>query len=146
MYFGIPQVHPHEHLGPVLAFGPTGTGIDLEDGAQPVLFTAEHIEELQVFNGFDGFLVMGIDILFRGLIGFIKIIDHGEIIENCPCFIIGFGPSLDGFDVFQDFFCLFRVVPKTGLPGGFLLLFYLFKLFIDVKDTSLRPRYGRAGL
>ena len=48
--FTLADVHPHQHLGPVLAFGAAGTGIDLDDGAQLVLLPAEHVPEFKVFN------------------------------------------------------------------------------------------------
>src|SRR5262249_45295377 len=38
---GPPQIHAHEHLGPVLRFGPAGTGMDIDDGVQAVLLTGK---------------------------------------------------------------------------------------------------------
>ena len=40
------QVHPQQHLGPVLAVRAAGAGVDREDGVGAVVLAAEHLLEL----------------------------------------------------------------------------------------------------
>src|SRR3989442_9610610 len=43
-----PEVHAHEHLGPVLGLGAAGAGVDAEDGRLAVVRTREHDLELEL--------------------------------------------------------------------------------------------------
>jgi len=40
------KVHPQQHLGPVLALGAAGPGVDRQDGVGAVVLAAEHLLEL----------------------------------------------------------------------------------------------------
>src|SRR5437667_7398892 len=38
-----PQIHPEEHLGPVLRLGPSGAWMDCDDGVLAIVLAAEHL-------------------------------------------------------------------------------------------------------
>src|SRR5262249_7322424 len=42
------QVHPQQHLGPVLRLEPARAGMDLDDGVAPVVLAAEELLELEL--------------------------------------------------------------------------------------------------
>ena len=44
------EVHAHEHLGPVLAFGSAGTGVDRHYGAAMVVFSREQHRGLELLQ------------------------------------------------------------------------------------------------
>jgi hypothetical protein len=46
-----PEVHPQEHLRPVLAVGAAGAGVDREDGVGPVVVAPQHLLELGRLRG-----------------------------------------------------------------------------------------------
>jgi len=60
--------------------------------------------------------------------------------------IKGIGPDLFGPDTSQNGFSLLGIVPKIGLVGDELLVFYFGNLAIVVKDTSSRPPHGSSSL
>ena len=47
MGFGPAQVHSEQHFRPVLRFGATGAGLDVEEGITGVEFAREHATKLQ---------------------------------------------------------------------------------------------------
>jgi hypothetical protein len=69
-----PDVHPHEHLDPVLAFRATGTGVDLENSAQLIFFPAEHVQKLKVFYDFGGLVSLPVQVIISGFPGLVKLI------------------------------------------------------------------------
>src|SRR2546430_1059969 len=48
MAFGPAQVHPKQHLSPVLGFGPTGPGVDRQQCGAPIVWPAEPELEFEV--------------------------------------------------------------------------------------------------
>ncbi len=87
--FAPAEVHAHEHLCPVLAFGTAGTGIDVDDGAEPVFLAAEHFFKFEFFYGQRGIVVL---LLYIFLVSFAiskKAPHHHQVIMG----IFGFGIS-----------------------------------------------------
>jgi hypothetical protein len=46
----VPQVHAQQHLGPVLALGAAGAGVDRDEGSGTVVFAAHHALELHLLE------------------------------------------------------------------------------------------------
>ena len=44
------QVHPQQHVGPVLRLGTAGTGMDRDDGTGAIVLAAEHLLDLCRFG------------------------------------------------------------------------------------------------
>ncbi len=40
------QIHPQQHVGPVLRLGSAGTGMDRDDGVGAIVLAAEHLLDL----------------------------------------------------------------------------------------------------
>ncbi len=78
---GPAQVHPEQHLGPVLGLGAAGAGMDGDDRVLPIVLAAEHLLD---FAGVDlsGQLVEGAaEIVGDGLSRFGPFDEHGEIVD-----------------------------------------------------------------
>ena len=90
---GITYIHSHQHLGPVLALGSAGARIDLDDGAEPVFLTAEHIAEFKVFDQGQGFLVILLKVFLASFPLDIKIPEDHQFLKTCLAAFIGFGPD-----------------------------------------------------
>lgn len=50
--FGVSQVHPQEHLGPVLGFGPASAGMDGEESVTVVVLFEKKSLEFSLFEAF----------------------------------------------------------------------------------------------
>ena len=117
MEFSPAHVHPHEHLDPVLAFSPAGAGIDLQDGAQLVFFTAEHVQELKIFDNPGGLFSLFVYFFFSSFPNLVKLIDHRQIFKRGQGLIVGIGPPLDITDRTQSFLGFFGIVPEIRNLG-----------------------------
>jgi len=70
------DIHAHKHIGPVLAFGSTRTGIDFQYSIQMIFFGAQHIAELQFLNMLHSILVIDFYLLFSSTFFFKKVIHN----------------------------------------------------------------------
>src|SRR5690606_35709500 len=62
IFFAPHYVHPHEHGCPITAFGTTGTCRYLEYGRKFIPFRREHVLKFQFLQGFNGPIVMFLNI------------------------------------------------------------------------------------
>jgi len=65
------QVHPQEHLGPVLGLGAAGTRVDVEEGVARVHLAGEHPLELQLVHLLPEAAHVGLDLGEGALVAFL---------------------------------------------------------------------------
>jgi hypothetical protein len=75
------DIHPHEHLRPVLAFRTAGPGIHVQYSAHLVLLAAQHIPEFQLFQQIESFFVLLIYFCFGCFAFFGEFIENAQIIS-----------------------------------------------------------------
>ena len=74
------EIHPQQHLRPVLRFGPAGAGVDRDDGVALVVLAAEHLADLGALH-----LPAQVDESRREVSGYVLALlgpleQHGEIV------------------------------------------------------------------
>jgi len=114
------QVHPLQHLRPILRFQAAGPRMQSENGVTAIVLAAEHALELQAGDCRLDLL----DCVVR-LFGGVRVFD-GEIEIDLGVFQIGllFAPALEGHTqggpITKEFLGLFGVLPEIR-RGGFLV-------------------------
>jgi len=83
-------------------------------------------------------LVLLVDVLFATLLSFKEVEKHLQVFEFVLGLLKSVGPLFQFTGLFQDFFGLFGVIPKTGSFALRLKLLNLVYFVVNVKGTSLR--------
>jgi hypothetical protein len=78
-----------------------------------------------------------VHILFGGLVLLVEIINDLYIINAFAYFGKGIGPVFFLFDLAQDLFGFFGIVPEIRCVGALFEFAYLVGLLVEVKDASL---------
>jgi hypothetical protein len=136
LFFSVHTVHPHEHFGPVLAFGTPGAGVDLHDTGQLVLGLVEGTFELGLVDDLEGPVIGLPDFGFGPLAFFPEVEKDREVFYGGFYVLVEFYPVLVQLDVFEDLGGAFVVVPESGGQGQLFVPGDLFPAVRDVKDTS----------
>jgi len=64
--------------------------------------------------------------------------DDLQVVKGIAHLFVGFCPEAYRFDLFQDFFGFFGIIPEFRLLGYFFLFFDQCFFPVDVKGTSSR--------
>ena len=137
-------IHAKQHFGPVLGFGPAGTGVDGDDGIAVVVFAVQHEGQRKAFNGVTDAFEGRADFRQGGVILFLD----GHLQQHFAVFdlagegvkLVDFGGQPGPFP--QQGLGLFRIVPEAFLGNdGFDFLEAVF-LGGEVKDS---PGSGGGG-
>ena len=117
------QVHAHEHRRPVLALGTTSTRVDLHDGAELVLLTAQHVAQLEFLNLVESVGVEGIEFVLGEHAFLDEVEAHFHFTHGS--FHLGalLNPHLDGLDFAHLRFGFLLVTPEVGHMSAQLLFF-----------------------
>jgi len=115
------EVHSHEHLCPVIAFCATGACIDLEDGAEAVLLTAQHVAELKFFYCCEGFIILLTHLLIGDFTLFEEVVQDEHVLNGSVDFGESRGPALNRGYLLHEFLCFFRVIPESVRVGNLFL-------------------------
>ena len=143
---GPPQIHPQQHLGPVLRVGPARARVDSDDRIARVvgprkqhlcfgLFDLLLEPRKQRFQLFDRAFVFG-----------------GELYQHRSVFDIAleavglFDCGVKSAAAAQHFLCALLIVPEIGFRGLFFYAFELGALGFGVKETSATRRRALTGL
>ena len=73
MPLAIAEIHAHEHLCPVLAFGAASSGVDLQHDAEFVFFAAQHVAEFESLDSFDSPGILAVDFIFGDEFLFVEV-------------------------------------------------------------------------
>ena len=142
MFFGPARVHAEQHLGPVLAFGSAGAGVDLEIGIEAVGFARQQRFQLaagdfllQVLQrglglGDDAGIVLGLAEFDHADIVLELALDLADAVER----ILQRGPLL------HQLLRLLGIVPEIGSFGELVQFRQTRGGLFDVKDASSAAR------
>ena len=134
MSFSPPHIHSHEHRCPVLALGAACSGVDFQHTVHRVFLLAQHVFQLQVFNGCDGLAVVLVDFFLCNHLVVVEIEGQLQLVGQSAHILITINPFLDGLHFLHLFLCPLWVFPEIGsLRAQFLLFkFYLFSVDVQV--------------
>jgi hypothetical protein len=136
------QIHPQDHLGPVLRFRSAGTGLDFEIRITRIHLTREHPSELEACNP----ALEGGDIAFDFGNRFGIFLLHGEseefarVGETAGDFVEADDNLLESSTLLSERLRALRFIPYVGLLEFALDLGQAFRLTVVVKDTSSTHR------
>ncbi len=142
MLLGPARVHAQQHLGPVLAFGAAGTGMDFEIGIELVGFARQQRLKLaprdlllQVLQR-----ILGFDNDARIVLGFAEL-DHVDIVLELALDLADAGQRIlqRGALLHQPLGFL-GVVPEIGIFRELIQLGKPCRRCLDVKDASSAAR------
>jgi len=132
--FGIPEIHPEQHLGPVLGIDASGSGMDGNQRVRAVVRSGKDESELP----FPQFLLDLLRLFVKVfLLVFREPSEGGKFIQVAKSRIDpvdGAELPIEGFKLPQDLRGLGRIVPKVGTETFRTKLFRAILLRRDVKD------------
>ena len=120
MSLSITHIHPHQHLRPVLRLRATCTSIDLQHTAHRVGLLMKHVPELKVLHKLQGVRILDINLLFRRLTLFRKVVQHLKVLISLHYLVKSIDPTLDVTHLVHHHLPVLGVVPKT-ISLGLLL-------------------------
>ena len=130
---GIAHIEALQLFGPVLGLGAARTGVDLEDAVQVILFTLEHVLQLDVLEEVHRLLVLRIDLLFTHQFLLVEFEGGGEFVDVGLHVVVCLNPGADALDHLHLLLSLLLVVPESGHLCAELLFFELDLLVLDVE-------------
>ena len=130
-----PHIHTHEHLGPVLALGATGSRVDFQHTVHRILLLAQHIHQLQVLDSFHGIAVVGVYLLLCDHLVLVEIKGQGKLVGAKLGLFVAFQPLLNALDLLHLLLRTLRVIPEIGSLSAQLLLLEFYFLCINIKVT-----------
>jgi hypothetical protein len=113
LFFAIHAVHPQEHLGPVLALGATGAGVDLHNAGEFVFGLVERALEFRLFDLCNGLLIGFACFFLAGFAGFPEIEKDGEIFDGSVDGVVELRPIFVELDILENFGRPLVVVPEA---------------------------------
>ena len=134
------QVHPQQHLRPVLGLGPAGTGMDLEDGVRGVVLSGEQVRHLDRLGSsvetFDGLLEIPPDVL--ALAGQFE--ERLGLLEQGHQLLARVDADLEPRALLLETATQIVVAPDVRAAEALLQLLERPALAFDIKETSAVPR------
>ncbi|RMS27317.1 hypothetical protein ALP71_05775, partial [Pseudomonas coronafaciens pv. garcae] len=128
-FVGPAQVHAQEDVGPVLGFGATGTGLDIQIGVVGVHFATEHAAEFELFQRRTQTLDFGSHVIDGGLVFFFG--GHQQqvfgIDQSGGHFVQGFDDLRQQRALAPQLLGVGRVVPDV----------WIFELAVDFGQTIM---------
>src|SRR6266487_4451440 len=140
--FTIHTVHACQHLGPILAFCSTRTGINLQHCRQFVLRLIQRTFELCIFNLPESFFIVFFRLFLRCVTCLPEIKQHNKIFHGSFCLLVKFYPVFILLNVFENFCCPLVIIPETGTQRKLLFLSNFISFVFNVKETSLGQPHG----
>ena len=141
LVLGPAQVHPHEHVHPVLGLGAAGAGMDGEDGVVGIVLTGEHALQLHLVDTLPQLIQAG-DHLVETLL---VVLLHGHVEEH-PGILqlaIGLFPGLDDLlglpQLLLHLLGPGLIVPEIRPQGLLFEPLNQLPLAIQVKDAPSGP-------
>ena len=139
-------VHAHQHLGPVLALGAAGAGVDADQRPLPVVGARQHARKLDLGDGLldrrEGGRRLDRRRLVLGLVGHVD--EHARVLERLQLRVEGVHRGLESRLLAQHGLRLVGGVPEPFGAGLVVELRYPTLLAGDVKDAPGEPRVGSA--
>jgi hypothetical protein len=130
------QVHPEEHLGPVLRFGPPRAGMDGDDGILAVVLATEHLLGLAGLD-FDRELVEPArEVLDHGLTRLRPLDQHREVVDTALERVAHVAVVFEPAPPLQQLLRRRLVFPEVGIGDALLYLRELVAGACGVKDSS----------
>ena len=133
---GPAQIHPQQHLRPVLGLGPSGARMDGHDRILAIVLAAEHFLDLAGLHFLIERLERLTELRVHGFAGFGPFDEHGEVVALLP----------EGFDegailiespaALKHFLRLGLVFPEIGRRGARLEARQFVKGSGGLKDSS----------
>jgi hypothetical protein len=140
-----PEVHPQQHLRPVLALGPPRAGVDRQDGVDAVVLATQHLLELGALDHGLEPREAGLQVLVHVLAGGAPLEEHAGVVLLAPEPLQEVEVALDALAALEDL--LRGVLPGPEIGGRHLPLepgeLALQAAF--VKDSRGCPRPSRPG-
>ncbi len=115
LFFTVPDVHAHEHIGPIVTFGSSGTCIDPQDGSKFIFFLPKHVSCFESFDKIQCFSVMLVDIGFCSFAHLEKIVQNKKVFHALINLFESIGPDFDRTDHFHLSFSFFGVGPEVRI-------------------------------
>jgi hypothetical protein len=135
-----PQIHAHQHLGPVLRLRAAGSGMNVDDGIQPVVFTGQQNFRFDAIHECLEVFQLRREVVEHGL-AFARKLHQGLDIIQLACYLtIEFDAFLEAGPLLIDFAGTFLIGPEIGFVDLLLQFIELALLSFSVKETSARPR------
>ena len=131
-----PHVHTHQHLCPVLALCATGAAVDLQHTVHRVLLLPQHVHHLQVLDGLQRLLIVGIHLLLAHHLLLEEVKGQLQFVCSRAYIIISFYPTLDTAHLFHLFLGALRVVPEVGSLRSELLFFQLHLSLVNLQIVA----------
>ena len=127
------HIHTHQHLSPVLRFGSTRAGVDLQYGVHGILLTAEHILQFQILQCGQSPCIEFIHLCFGNQFFAEKLVCGFQFTGQRLYRRIALNPFFQAF--YQFHLCLrtFGIFPETGILRTQLFFFVLHLLAIYVQ-------------
>ena len=130
---GIAQVHAHQHAGPVLAFGTTGTRVNLQYAVHLVGLFTEHVLQLERLDGFGSFAVGVVHLFLGDQLVLVEVEGQLQLIAQGLHLLVSSNPLLQSLYFLHLSLSCFLVVPKARGLGAELFLLHLDFLSFDVE-------------
>ncbi len=136
--FGIAHVHPQQHLGPVLGFGATGSGVQGENRVVRIILAGQHQRKLQLLDVMLQFLDHRLQLRLDAVV----ILFHAQVPQRRDVavtllqVIILFDRPPQRRQIAHHFLRRLRVFPQVVRLGDPLQAGDLDFLFGYVKETS----------
>ncbi|MNN14658.1 hypothetical protein D3C81_1277340 [compost metagenome] len=141
------QVHAQKDVGPILGFGTTGAGLDIQVGVVHVHFTAEHAAEFKLCEGrfkalkhLDDIVDGAFVVLFNG-----HVEQLARIGQAAVHFVQGVDDLCQRTALAAQFLGVFGLVPDAWVFQLAVDFDQTLMLLIVVKDTPELTRNARSG-
>ena len=131
--FGPPHIHAHQHLCPVLCLGAAGSRVDFQHGVHGVFLLPEHILQLQVLDGIDGFCIYVVHLFLGDELFLVEVEGRGELIGERLHLVVALDPFLQALDLLHLLLGALGIFPEVGCLRADLLLFIFHLLAGNVE-------------
>ena len=138
----VADVHPHQHLGPVLGLGAAGPGVDLEERRELVLRLGQLEPQLPLARPRLDRRHGRVGVPLHRLAFPEELGEDLELLPLLPERLVVAQDDVGPLELLQRLLGRRRVVPEVGRPGPRLELGLLLLRAADVKGTPGAPRPG----
>ena len=127
------HVHTHEHLRPVLALGAAGARVYLHHAVHRVFLLAQHVLQLEVFDGGDSLRVVVVYLLFGYEFVFMELEGELQLVGELAHMGVALYPALQRLHLLHLLLGALRVFPEVGRLRAELFFFKFYFLLVDIK-------------
>ena len=133
MFLAITEIHAHQHLGPVLALGASGSGVDFQNHTHMVLLAAEHVAQLKRLDFLQGGSMHRVKLLFADQFLLVEVPAILKLVDGGLHLVVTVYPGLKVLDFLHLRLRLLGMLPEVRHMGAEFLLLDLYLLIVDIE-------------